>query len=194
MFFFILFALLCAKLKGYRIKPILKAYSLYPFVVIQVLYLFLQVNVFLGNYNYIKYASIFKSVYLYTLILPLFVYKLYKSSLYGSAFIIIGTILNRFVMHQNGGKMPVFASLSKFTGYYNESAILTLDNIHIIGDDTTKYKFLTDFIDVGYSVLSIGDLFIHSFAFIVIYNVIKAINNSLDYTIDIRKENLYGDT
>jgi hypothetical protein len=194
MFFFILFALICAKIKGYRVKPILKAYSLYPFAVVQVLYLFLQFNVFLGNYEYIQYASLFKNIYLYTLIIPLFVYKLYIPSLYGSAFIIFGTILNKFVMQQNGGKMPVFASLSKLTGYYDESSIGIIDNIHIAGSETTKYKFLTDFIDIGYSILSIGDVFIHGLAFIMIYNVVKEINKNTDYTKDSRKETLHGNT
>lgn len=187
MFINILLASLCAKIKGYRIMPIVKAYSLYPFVVVQVLYLFLQANIFIGNYSYLKYASIFKSVYLYTLIIPILVYKLYKPGFYGSMLIIIGTMLNKFVMSQNGGKMPVFASLSKITGYFDESAIPMVDNIHIIGNEATKYKFLTDFIDIGYSILSIGDLFIHSFAFFVIYNVIKEINKGIEYIEDRRK-------
>lgn len=187
MFINILLAALCAKIKGYRIRSILKAYSLYPHIVIGVLYLFLQVNIFIGNYSYLKYASRFKTVYLYSLIIPLIVYKLYKPGFYGSILIIIGTMLNKFVMSQNGGKMPIFASVSKITGYFDDSAILTVDKIHIIGNETTKYKFLTDFIDIGCSILSIGDLLIHSFAFLVIYNVIKEINKGIEYTKDNRK-------
>ena len=91
----------------------------------------------------------------------------------------IGTLLNKFVIIQNGGKMPVYASLSKLTGYYNKSAIQAVDSIHIIGNESTKFKFLTDYIDIGSSILSIGDLFIHSFIFIVIYYTIKEINKSL---------------
>jgi hypothetical protein len=123
------------------------------------------------------------------------VYKLYKPGFYGSACIIIGTILNKFVMSQNGGKMPVFASLSKLTGYYDESVFQTIDNVHIVGGETTKYKFLTDFIDIGFSVLSIGDVLIHAFAFIVIYSVIREImkrQNNLPKTAE--RDTLYGDT
>lgn len=184
MFICILLAILYTKIKGYRIMPVLKAYALYPYAVILLIYLVLQANIFLGNYSYVKYTFLFKSVYLYTLIIPILVYKLYKIGIYGSILILIGTMLNKFVISQNGGKMPVFASLSKITGYYDESAILTVDNIHIIGSESTKYKFLTDFIDIGCSILSIGDILIHSFAFFVIYSVIKEVNKSLEYATD----------
>jgi len=104
------------------------------------------------------------------------VYKLYKPGIIGSILICCGTILNRFVMNQNGGKMPVYASISKLTGYYDPSAIQNVDNIHIIGSETTKYKFLTDIFDTGFSILSLGDILIHSFITIVIYYVIKEVN------------------
>ncbi len=174
----ILLAALYAKIKGYRIRPILKEYSLYPLAIAEIAYIILQVNVFIGNYSYIRYASIFKTLYLYTLIVPILVHKLYKPGLYGSLLTLIGSMLNNFVMSQNGGKMPVFASLSKKTGYFNEIAINTVDKIHIVGNEATKYKFLTDFIDVGYSVLSIGDVLIHSFVFIIVYSVIKVVNKA----------------
>lgn len=184
MFIYILLAVLYAKIKGYRIKPILKDYSLYPFAVAEIVYIILQVNTFSGNYSYIKYASIFKTLYLNTLIIPILVHKLYKPAIYSSILITIGSMLNKFVMSQNGGKMPVFASLSKITGYFNEVAINTVDKVHIIGHEATKYKFLADFIDIGYSVLSIGDILIHSFIFIIIYNVIKENNKkNIQYSI-----------
>jgi hypothetical protein len=187
MFIFILLAVLCAKIKVYRLMPILKAYSLYPYAVIEVFYLFLQFNILIGNYSYVQFSSIINMVYLYTLLIPIVVYKLYKPGIYGSIFICVGTILNKFVISQNGGKMPVFASLSKLTGYYDESAIQTVDNIHIIGNEMTKFKFLSDFIDIGFSILSIGDILIHSFVFIIIYSVIKEVNQGIEYSKDDRK-------
>lgn len=188
MFINLLFAIGLAKIKGYRIAPIIKAYALFPYFIAEVLYLYLQACVFVGNYYYVQYTDIFKSIYLYTLLIPIFVYKLYKPGICGSILIIIGTFLNKFVISQNGGKMPVFASLSKITGYYKESAFGVADNIHIIGSETTRYKFLTDYIDLGNSILSIGDVLIHSFVFIVIYYVIKEINKSLKYSNEDRKE------
>jgi hypothetical protein len=188
MFINLFLAVLWAKRKGYRLLPILKAYSLYPYVIAEVLYLYLQVCIFVGNYHYVQYTAIFRSVYLYTLLIPIFIYKIYKPGICGSILIMIGSLLNKFVISQNGGKMPVFASLSKLTGYYKESAIGVVDNIHSIGSETTRYKFLTDYIDLGNSILSIGDVLIHSFTFIVIYYVIKEINKGLKYATEDRKE------
>jgi hypothetical protein len=175
-------AVFIAKIKGYKIMPVLKAYSLYPYLIVEALYLYLQACIFVGNYHYVQYTAILRSLYLYTLLIPIFVYRLYKPGICGSILIIIGTFLNKFVMSQNDGKMPVFASLSKVTGYYKESAMGVVDNIHIIGSEATRYKFLTDYIDLGNSILSIGDILIHSFTFIVIYYVIKEINKGLKYT------------
>ena len=194
MFINILLATTYAKIKGYRLKPVLRAYSLYPYVIAEVISLFLQISIFLNDYRYVQYASIIKTVYLYTLIIPILVYKLYKPGIYGSILILIGTILNKFVMSQNGGKMPVFASFSKITGYYNETALPIADTIHVVGNDATRFKFLTDFIDVGYSILSIGDVLIHAFAFIVIYSVIKEVNRSINIKRMIEGDTINGDT
>jgi len=179
MLLYILAAFICAKIKGYKIKPIFKAYSLYPYAIFELLYLFLQLSIFMHNYSFVQYTKIINSMYLYTLIIPIMVYKLYKPGICGSVLIMIGTLLNKFVISQNGGKMPVYASFSKITGYYNKSAIEAVDSIHIIGNESTKFKILTDYIDIGSSILSIGDVLIHSFIFIVIYYTIKEINKSL---------------
>jgi len=176
MILFIIGAFAFAKLKGYKISPIFKAYPLVPYAILELIYISIQVCIFMHNYSFVQYASLIKSVYLYSLLIPILYYKLYKPALCGSGLILVGTALNRFVMSQNGGKMPVYASLSKLTGYYNESAISSVDNIHIIGNEATKFKFLTDYIDIGYSILSVGDLFINFFIFIVIFYTIKKLN------------------
>lgn len=183
----ILLAALLAKIKGYKLKPMIKAYSLYPHIVAEIVYIILQVGVFAGDYSYIQYAAILKTIYLYTLIIPILVYGLYKQGIYGSVLITVGSMLNKFVMNQNGGKMPVFASLSKITGYFNEAQVLNIDNIHIVGNEATKYKFLTDFIDIGYSILSIGDILIHTFVLIIIYSVIKEVNKNTESITDDKR-------
>jgi len=185
MFIEIMLAIVFARIKGYRLKPLLRCYALYPLMIVELIYIFFQINTFAGDYSYVQYAPLLKTINLYTLAIPIIVYKLYKPGFYGSALILIGTMMNRFVMSQNGGKMPVFATLSKITGYFNEAEVSTIDNIHILGDEATKYKILTDFIDVGYSVLSVGDVLIHSFVAIVIYNVIKEINIGIESKKDI---------
>ena len=174
MIIYILLAFLIARMKGYKIKPVLRDKSLYPLFVAEILYLFLQTSVFLGYYRFIPYAGTFKTLYLYTLIVPIVVHRLYKTGFLGSIMLTLGSFLNRFVMSQNGGKMPVYATLSKYTGYFDEKVLGTIDQVHILGTEDTKYKILTDFIDVGYSILSIGDVLIHGFIFLVVYETIKA--------------------
>lgn len=176
MIFAILFALALARIKGYKLKPLMRTYALYPFAFLTAALIYFQVCVFFHNYTWIKYAGFIKSIYLFSLVIPFLVYKLYKPGLVGASLIILGTLLNKFVIWQNGGKMPVYATLSRLTGYYNEEAIRTADKIHSIGDDSTKFKLLTDYIDIGYSILSIGDILIHSFAFIILFYVIKEVN------------------
>ena len=50
------------------------------------------------------------------------------------------------------------------------------DALHVLGNAETKVKFLTDYIDYGYSILSVGDVFIHLFFCIMLYSLIKAVN------------------
>lgn len=72
--------------------------------------------------------------------------------------------------------MPVYQSLSRLTGRSLEN-FQGMNDIHILGDSQTKLKILTDFIDLGYTILSVGDIFIRVFVFIVIYSALKKINN-----------------
>ena len=74
--------------------------------------------------------------------------------------------------------MPVFPNLSYWTGYANREAFSKVNDIHILGSATTKFKILTDVIDLGYCVLSIGDVFIRVFAFIIIFKAIEESNKN----------------
>ena len=72
--------------------------------------------------------------------------------------------------------MPVFPSLSYLTGYARLDSFSIVNDIHILGNTNTHWKILTDYIDVGYSILSIGDVLVHFFAFFILYETIKALN------------------
>jgi hypothetical protein len=178
MLFSICFAILLAKIKKYKISYLFLSWTFYPIIAFTILTLLLQLSVFLNNYYFVQFASYFKTAYLFTFLIPIFYYKQYKTGLIGSAFIIIGTLLNKFVMYQNNGKMPVYPSLSYITGYFKPNARNSIDNIHIMGNASTPWKILTDYIDVGFSILSIGDLFIHFFPLLVIYQTIKVLNKN----------------
>ena len=176
MVIIILGAMLLAKIKGNKISFLFTTWIFYPTLFLESVLFFFQVNAFWGNYYFVRFASFFKIVYLLSYLIPILYLKLYKHALIGSVSILFGTLLNNFVIAQNGGKMPVFPSLSYFTGYYKPESFQLVNDIHILGSATTHWKILTDYIDVGYSILSPGDLLVHFFSFIILYETIKALN------------------
>jgi len=174
----IILALIFAKLKGYKVRPLFKSWAIYPVLAFVLMYVVLEIMLFNGNYILIKYANTFHYIYLLTFLVLIVKYKLNISAIIGSIFIFIGTILNNVVIAANNGKMPVFPTLSYLTGYAKPDSFIKVNDIHILGSQVTKLKFLTDIIDVGYCVMSIGDVCIRVFAFIIILNSIKVINKT----------------
>ncbi|WP_415306415.1 DUF5317 family protein, partial [Clostridium perfringens] len=51
-----------------------------------------------------------------------------------------------------------------------------IQDIHMLGDSSVKLKYLSDIIDIGYSILSIGDILIRVFVVIIIYVTVKKTN------------------
>ena len=78
----------------------------------------------------------------------------------------IGGILNDIAIKANDGFMPVFQSLSYYIKRTDLGSYGKIDNLHIVGGVDTKMKVLTDYIDLGYTILSIGDVLIRVFVFI----------------------------
>jgi hypothetical protein len=181
----ILLAMLVGKLKGYKLKPIFTRWEIYPVLIAVLIYLMLNIGVFLQNYKFVRYAGVIESIYICTFISLIFKYKLYISAIIGSLSIFIGTGLNNITIWANGGRMPVFPTLSYITSYAKTDSFVKVNGIHVLGSEVTKLKYLTDIIDLGYSILSIGDLFIRFFTFIIIYSAIKHINNSISETLSI---------
>lgn len=173
----ILIAFLVAKLKGYDIKPIFKSWAIYPIIAMEIINCIVQVMIFSGNYSAVSYLAMSKSFYLAIYLCLVYKYELYSSALIGSAFMIGGGFLNDLAMRANNGFMPVYPTLSYLTGYTNKEMFSIVQDIHIIGTAETNLKILTDFIDLGYSILSIGDVFIRVFVFLIVYSAIKKSNN-----------------
>ena len=176
----ILISLIFCKIKKLKIKPLFKSWTIYPIIIMELIYMFIQINVFMDNYFLIKYVNILKIYYLCSYLPMIFIYNQYISAIIGSVFVFIGGILNDIAIKANNGYMPVFPSLSYITGYANIEAFDKVNDIHILGNSSTKLKFLTDIFDIGYSVLSLGDIFIRGFVFIIIYNVVKSLNQTND--------------
>lgn len=174
----ILLAFIISKVKGYKLKPLFTTWEIYPILIFILMYIGLQITVFFGNYNFIKYSKIFESLYLCSFIFLILKNKLYFSSIIGSIFVFIGTLLNKIVIVVNDGKMPVFPKLSYATGYVTKNSFLNPNDIHILGSGETKLRFLADIIDTGYNIMSLGDICIRVFSFIIILNSIKYINET----------------
>lgn len=173
----ILFAFLLAKIKKYEIKPLFKSWEIYPIIIFELVYITGQVLIFSGNYEIIQFMHRLKPFYLCTYLFLIFKYDLYINSIIGTIFIVLGGILNDIAIKANGGYMPVYPTLSYLTGYVKPEAFLLVNDIHVLGNSQTQLKLLTDYIDLGYSILSVGDVLIRVFVFIVIYNSIKKISS-----------------
>ena len=176
----ILICLIFCKIKKLRIKPLFKNWTIYPIIIMELICIFIQINIFMDNYIVIKYVGLLKVFYLCSYLPIIFTYNQYISAIIGSVFVFIGGILNDIAIKANNGYMPVFPSISYLTRYSNIRAFDKVNDIHILGDAGTKLKFLTDIFDIGYSILSFGDIFIRGFVFIIIYNVVKNLNQTND--------------
>jgi len=172
----LLIAAIISKIKHYRIRYLFSEWSFYPELIVQVILIFFQVSIFCDTYYFVRYSLIIQRAVLVAYLFPLFALKLYKPAMIGSVSVVVGTILNNFVISQNGGKMPVYPTLSYLTGYVKFYSFDVADSLHVLGNEMTRFKFLTDYIDLGYAILSIGDLFIHFFSIIMLYNMVKAAN------------------
>lgn len=187
----ILLTLLFAKIKGYKINVLFKSWEIYPIIILELLYILMQISVFNGYYGYIKYSGVFKTLYLSAFLFLILKYRQYIPAIVGSICIFIGSTLNNIAIGSNNGKMPVFPTISYYTGYIKKSDFFIVNDIHILGNETTKVKFLTDIFDFGYSIVSIGDIFIRLFVFIIIYNSIKCINKNVRGEMQFDKTNTF---
>lgn len=192
MFETVLLAFLFAKWKGYRLSPALKSAWIYPIFLFDMFTIWLQAQVFLDNPDYIKYGFIVKNFYMVLYVIPIVRYKLFWPGIIGSGFIISGTLLNKLVMKVNAvevmttnglqkvPKMPVYPTFSLITTYFEKGIHPNSpDAVHILGTAETKLKILTDYIDLGYSIISIGDVLIRVFVAIIIFYTIKAVQPPL---------------
>ncbi len=180
MFLFILIGLLTAKIKKHKISCIFRSIDFYPLFIVEIVHMCFWVLIFRGNYDYIKYSSYVQKMSMLSLLLPIISRKLYGQALVSSGFMLFGTLLNKICIRANDGHMPVYPTLSKLTGYFKAEGLSGgYDNLHIMFSDTTKLSFLSDYIDTGFSIMSIGDLFIYSFVPIIVHYTIKSMNSEI---------------
>ena len=167
-------AMILAKFKHYNLKYAFNSWTFYPVLLTQCILIFFQMSIFFGTYYFLQFVPIVEPAIILSFLFAILAYQLYTPAIIGSVFIGIGSLLNKFVMAQNGGLMPVYPSLSYLTGYATPQSFQIADGVHILGSEVTRYKLLTDYIDFGYCILSPGDVFIHLFSFLMLYAIFKA--------------------
>lgn len=168
-----------ARIKGYKLTRLFYTWTFYPVLIVQCLLVAFQASIFFRTYYFVRFVPLLEPVVIFSFAFAMFNYKLYKPAVAGSASVVVGTLLNKLVIARNGGQMPVFPSLSYVTGYVTRDMLSSVDSLHVLGSDAAKLKIFTDYIDFGYSILSIGDVFIHLFFCIMLYHLIAASNKDI---------------
>jgi hypothetical protein len=177
----ILLAFLVAKLRKYRLTPLFKEWTIYPVFAFALIYVYLDYTIFKGDYSLVRYSTLFRILYYGMFSILILKHKQYRAGFIAFVLIMSGGILNNIVMKANGGKMPVFPSLSYITGYIKPDSFDNMakhDSIHMLGSSSTRLAFLSDKIDLGYTIMSAGDVLMHLMAFVIIFGVIKHLNIS----------------
>ncbi len=173
----VILALVFARLKGTKFKEVFKHWEFYPVFIGALTYIFLQIGMFKGDYFLLAYANIYKALYSVAIFFLIYRFKIYKQGFIGIGLMFVGMGLNKLVMYFNDWKMPVFPTLSLKTRYIDINTLNTIDGWHVVGDSTTRLKFLSDIFDTGYCVMSLGDILVRAFLFIVLYYSFKSIKN-----------------
>jgi hypothetical protein len=166
-------------IKEFSIKPLFKDWSVYPFIALFIVYTIVQFSIFGGNYKIAHLRDLLKAAYYLTVLIMVLRHKIYKPAIIGGLCALIGGLLNIVVMRANGGKMPVYPTLTLRTGYVKSVQSLN-DGIHVLGTASTKLKFLTDWIDDGLNVMSPGDILFRLLAVIALYYVVKSLNEDAE--------------
>ena len=174
------------KYKKYSIKQIFKHWSIYPSIIMLIFYLYLEYTMFVQNYYFLQYQYIIKTATLLSYFPLIFTYKLYDNPKYISnnfmsvitspmiksgCCLLIGSIFNRIAVFFNNNKMPTYPNISYWTKYINDSGFI--DEIHTIGTSHSSLILICNIFDLGYGVLSFGDLLVRLYVFIILYYSIK---------------------
>jgi len=183
MILFILGGFLLAKLKGYKLYYAFKSPYLYPLYVLELFYIIIQFSFISGNHTLLELAGYLQIAFIAVLIPPIIKYSINLPAIISAISVFVGSRLNIAVMNANDGMMPVFPTLSKLTKYYTADSLTKInDGKHILGNADTKLAFLADYIDVGWTIMSPGDVLIHSFVTVIVYYTIKIINKKVSPT------------
>ena len=176
----------------YDIKLIFKHISIITPLLFLLFYLFLEYTTFVGWHYFLQYQYIIKTATLLSFLPLIITYKLIENPKYinnqflsiltspaskAGLSLWIGSSLNRLALYYNNNQMPTYPSISYWTKYVKPDGFI--DGVHIIGDAYSNAIFLCNVWDFGFTVLSLGDIIIRFFPFIILYYSIKKSNKTL---------------
>jgi len=182
------------KYKQYDIKKIFNHWSIIPSLLMLLFYIYLEYTMFIKFYYFLQYQHIIKIIMLLSYFPLIIKNKLYENdnekynnkpilSIFTSPMsistlcILIGSGLNKLATYCNNGKMPTYPTISYWTKYIDDSGFI--DGIHVLGTSHSSAIIFCNIFDLGgYGVISIGDLFIRMYVFIILYYSIKIKNKS----------------
>ena len=176
---FILAAFLYARYKmKYNILLVFKHWSIYLPMLFLLIYIYFEINIWLENYWFSEYQQWFKTATLLSYIPLCIKYKLYDNDnilispmMKATYCLFFGSMLNRIAIWANNGYMMSFPSNTYWTGYVKPEMIS--DGLHVIGDAYTSAIPICNIWDLGYTILSPGDIFCRFYVFIILYYSIK---------------------
>ena len=183
---FIVGVFIYAKLKKkYKLLPSLKHWTMWLPLAFMLFYIFLEITTWMRWYYFIPYAHLIKTVTLLSYMPLILEYKLYeneKGKLFPSPMIWagcclwLGSQLNKLAMHFNNGYMPTFIDLGFWTGYISRDSKGFIDGLHILGNPYSGAIPLCNIFDWGFTCVSIGDILVRLYVFIIIFYAIKRSN------------------
>jgi len=176
----------------YNIKKIFKHWSLYPSLLFVLFYLYLEYTMFTQNYYFLPYQYIIKTATLLSFFPLIITYKLFENPKYinndylsvltspmtiAGCCLLIGTFLNKLAMYYNDNQMPTYPSVTFWVGYIKPDGFI--DGVHVLGNAYSNMILLCNIWDLGFTVLSPGDVIIRFFPLIILFYSIKKSNEKI---------------
>jgi len=172
--------------KQYSIRQLFKHWSLYPSIISVIFYLYLEYTMFIGDHYFLQYSYIIKTTILLSYLPLIYTYKLYYNTKYkddnmlkyltspmfiSAICLLIGSGLNKLAINSNYGYMPTYPSITFWTGYIKPDGFI--DGVHTLGNAYSNMVLLCNTWDLGFTVLSPGDIIIRFFPYIILYYSIE---------------------
>lgn len=162
----ILFTIWCSK----------KDWSFWLVLSTVIFYMYMQFRIFNNHYELLRYSDIIKYGTIGCYFIMAYKNKIYQSIGVAGIIMTIGLILNWIVIQENGGYMPIYPTWTLESGYTDLNVVGVNGDYHILGTGNPNIKlwWLADIWDIGYCIMSNGDVLIRIGMGILLFFSIKS--------------------